>query len=74
MSRTVFMFIFYTLIVKQEFRAIGIGQQLMKVSERWALEIGAINVLLNCGIREDRKVAKEFYQEIGYQIKSSGLH
>lgn len=61
------------LVIDQGFRKLGIGKQLMKVSEEWARKIGADRILLNCGNREDRKIAQRFYKKIGYQIKSSGF-
>lgn len=61
------------LVIAQGFRQHGIGRQLMKASEEWARKIGADRILLNCGNREERKIAKLFYQKIGYQIKSSGF-
>jgi GNAT superfamily N-acetyltransferase len=61
------------LVIAQGFRQHGIGRQLMKASEEWARKIGADRILLNCGNREERKIAQLFYQKIGYQIKSSGF-
>jgi GNAT superfamily N-acetyltransferase len=61
------------LVTSYGFRQNGIGRKLMEASENWAREIGAGIILLNCGNREERKVAQQFYQNIGYQIKSSGF-
>lgn len=61
------------LIISTRFRNRGIGSLLMGESENWAREIGANRILLNCGNKEDRKIAQQFYQKIGYQIKSSGF-
>jgi GNAT superfamily N-acetyltransferase len=61
------------LVTNTECRQHGIGKQLMEAAENWAREIGAGTILLNCGNREERKVAQQFYQKIGYQIKSSGF-
>ena len=55
------------------FRQQGIGKKLMEVAENWAKEIGAEKVLLNCGNREERAIARLFYEKIGYQVKSSGF-
>lgn len=61
------------LVINYEFRQNGIGKRLMKTAEQWAKDIGADKVLLNCGNREERKIAHLFYQKIGYEIKSSGF-
>ncbi len=59
-------------VIAQGYRQDGIGTQLMKASEQWARKIGANRILLNCGNREERKIAQSFYKKIGYQIKSTG--
>lgn len=61
------------LVVNHAFRKKGVGKVLMETSEAWAKEIGANAVLLNCGNREERTAARQFYQKIGYEIKSSGF-
>ncbi len=61
------------LVAGSEFRQTGIGKKLMEAAENWAREIGADKILLNCGNREERTIARAFYQKIGYQIKSSGF-
>ena len=61
------------LVTKNSFRQNGIGRKLMEASEKWAIEIGANTILLNCGNREERTIAQQFYQKLGYQIKSSGF-
>lgn len=61
------------LVVNHAFRKKGVGKKLMETSEAWAKEIGANAVLLNCGNREERTAARQFYQQIGYEIKSSGF-
>ena len=61
------------LVVNHAFRQNGVGRKLMQTSEAWAKEIGANAVFLNCGNREERTVAQQFYQNIGYRIKSSGF-
>ena len=61
------------LVTHSRFRQKGIGKKLMAVAENWAKEIGAQKVLLNCGNREERTIARLFYKRIGYQVKSSGF-
>ena len=61
------------LVAKSEFRNIGIGKKLMGAAEDWAKDIGANTVLLNCGNRDERKIAQQFYRNLGYQVKSSGF-
>lgn len=61
------------LVSNSGFRQIGVGKKLMNAAEKWAKEIGADEVLPNCGNREERTAAKIFYKKIGYQIKSSGF-
>lgn len=61
------------LVTTQKLRQQGIGKKLMEAAEDWAVKIGADTILLNTGNREERAVAKKFYQRIGYEIKSSGF-
>ena len=61
------------LVTSSTFRGNGIGKKLMEKAEGWAREIGADTVLLNCGNREERTIAQQFYLKIGYEIKSSGF-
>lgn len=61
------------LVVKQEFRRLGIGKLLMEEAEQWAVQTGANALLLNSGNREERIAAHAFYQNLGYAIKSSGF-
>ena len=61
------------LVTKKDFRQNGIGKNLMEAAEKWAKEMGAGKILLNCGNREERTIAQQFYQKLGYQIKSSGF-
>jgi len=60
------------LIVNHSYRHRGIGKILLEAVENWAIEIGATSVLLNCGNRDERKQAHEFYNSRGYEVKSSG--
>lgn len=61
------------MVVKEEFRRLGIGKQLMQEAEQWALQNNANALLLNSGKREERIAAYAFYQSLGYAIKSSGF-
>jgi GNAT superfamily N-acetyltransferase len=61
------------LVTSYKLRQNGIGKRLMQVAEDWAKEIGANKILLNCGNREERKVAHSFYKKIGYEVRSSGF-
>lgn len=61
------------LVTRSKLRQKGIGKKLMDVAENWAKEIGANKVLLNCGNREERAIAQQFYKKIGYEIRSSGF-
>jgi GNAT superfamily N-acetyltransferase len=60
-------------VVKQTARKHGVGRFLLKTSEQWAAEQGLNAVIINSGNRDDRKVAHEFYQKLGYVVKSSGF-
>ena len=48
------------LVTNYQFRQNGIGKKLMKTAESWAKDIGADTILLNCGNREERKIAHLF--------------
>lgn len=61
------------LVTNGQFRRIGIGKKLIAAAENWAREIGADKILLNCGNREERTIARSFYLKIGYHVKSSGF-
>jgi GNAT superfamily N-acetyltransferase len=59
-------------VISPSYRHKGIGKFLLQAVEDWVKEIGSKTILLNCGNREERKHAHEFYQKRGYRIKSSG--
>ncbi len=61
------------IVTKSNSRQRGIGKKLMEAAENWAKEIGANTVMLNSGNREERKMAHQFYEKLGYQIKSYGF-
>ena len=60
------------LVTLEAFREMGIGHALLQAIEHWAKEIGATSILLNCGNREVRKKAHEFYHKRGFESKSIG--
>jgi GNAT superfamily N-acetyltransferase len=62
-----------SFVVKKRARNKGIGQQLIKASEDWAVELGVDSVVISSGNRDERRAAHIFYQKMGYVIKSSGF-
>jgi N-acetylglutamate synthase-like GNAT family acetyltransferase len=61
------------LVVKQSSRNMGVGKALLTTAESLAVEQGLETILINCGNREERRRAHQFYHEMGYVIKSSGF-
>jgi len=62
------------LVVKLSFRRKGIGELLIKSAEKWAKEIGAHSLSLNCGNKKERNEAHKFYPGVGFQLISSGYY
>jgi len=60
-------------VVKQDYRNMGIGRQLIAVAENWAVEQGLNIVIINSGNRDERLASHAFYHEMGYAIKSLGF-
>lgn len=60
------------LVVGSKFRKLGVGKELINSAEELAKQIGTNLLLLNCGNREERKVAHKFYQQVGFEQKSIG--
>ena len=58
-------------VVNAAYRNKGAGTALLQHIESGAKEAGASAVVLNCGNRAERQQAHKFYQNNGYQIKSS---
>jgi GNAT superfamily N-acetyltransferase len=56
-----------SLIVNEKYRGKGIGTELLKSGEKWAICEGAIAIALNSGIKREK--AHEFYSSNGYKIK-----
>ena len=71
MNKTDAMFVL-AFVVNAAYRNKGAGTALLQHIESRAKEAGASAVLLNCGNRAERQQAHKFYQNNGYQIKSSG--
>ncbi|MCS3798195.1 GNAT family N-acetyltransferase [Niastella sp. OAS944] len=61
------------LVVNKEYRKIGLGKALLQKSIDWAIELGAQQVLLNSGNREERRDAHAFYQYLGFEPKTTGF-
>ena len=60
------------LVVQQNFRRQGVGQLLIAQAEKWAIETGAAFIALNCGDREARQAAHQFYTKMHFERKSFG--
>ncbi|MDQ0173254.1 GNAT family N-acetyltransferase [Paenibacillus tundrae] len=61
------------LVVHQQYRGTGIGRLLIQAAEHWASVQGMTTVSLNSGNRPERKVAHEFYAQMGYTAGSTGF-
>jgi GNAT superfamily N-acetyltransferase len=61
------------LIVKASCRNLGIGKLLMDMAEHWANQMGADFMVVNSGDRDERKIAHQFYQKLGFIQKTSGF-
>lgn len=60
------------LVTLPTYRRMGVGQALLEEVESWTKKIGATCILLNCGNREERKAAHDFYSTRGFEKKSTG--
>ena len=60
-------------VVKQSYRKMGIGRQLIAAAENWAVEQGLNTIIINSGNRDERLASHAFYGEMGYAIKSLGF-
>lgn len=60
------------LVVNRDHRRQGVGEQLIHAAEQMARQTGAKILLLNCGNREERQAAHQFYREMGFEPKSTG--
>jgi GNAT superfamily N-acetyltransferase len=61
------------LVVNKKYRKLGLGKALLQKSFDWAIELGAQQVLLNSGNREERRDAHAFYQHLGFEAKTTGF-
>jgi GNAT superfamily N-acetyltransferase len=60
------------LVTTDDERKKGVGLALINAFENWAREIGASDLVLNCGNRPERDAAHVFYKKIGFIAKSTG--
>jgi GNAT superfamily N-acetyltransferase len=60
------------LVTDSSYRKKGVGKLLVDDIQNWAKEIGAGSMLVNCGNREEREEAHQFYKNKGFTVKSSG--
>lgn len=60
------------LVVNKEHRRLGIGQKLIDSAEKLARQINAKLMVLNCGNRDERQSAHQFYPKMGFEPKSTG--
>jgi len=60
------------LVVKKDWREKGVGKELILFSEKFAKDINARTIVLNCGTRDERKSAHLFYPKMGFEAKSIG--
>lgn len=60
------------LVTLPVYRRMGIGSALLDAVNSWAKEIGAVSILLNCGTKEERIIAHEFYGRRGFIPISTG--
>ncbi|MFD2444155.1 GNAT family N-acetyltransferase [Bacillus sp. CGMCC 1.16607] len=63
----------FAFVVDSAYRGKGVGRKLLQEAESWAVEQGAIEIGLNSGNREERKIAHQFYFNMGYEGKSTGF-
>jgi GNAT superfamily N-acetyltransferase len=60
------------LVAHTHYRKMGVGKTLLRAVEDWARQLGATTLILNCGNREERKAAHQFYRNQGFEPKSTG--
>jgi GNAT superfamily N-acetyltransferase len=60
------------LVVKKEYRRLGIGKKLIDAAENLARDTNARLMVLNCGNRAERGAAHQFYPKMGFEPKSTG--
>jgi GNAT superfamily N-acetyltransferase len=60
------------LVVSSNARRMGIGKMLMRAVEDWGRETGAVLISLNCGHKQARVAAHQFYPDIGFEHTAAG--
>jgi GNAT superfamily N-acetyltransferase len=60
------------LVVSNNFRRLGVGQKLINSTEQLARQTNTKFILLNCGNRDERQSAHQFYLKLGFEAKSTG--
>jgi len=60
------------LVTDTSSRQVGAGKKLIEAVQEWANELGAKSILVNCGNKEERKRAHEFYKRMGFEIWTTG--
>lgn len=60
------------LVVSSRARHQGVGEALIGAAERWARDIGATRLVLNCGNRPERAIAHQFYPAMGFTPTTTG--
>lgn len=60
------------LVVSQQHRRLGVAQKLIDAVEALARQVNARLIVLNCGNREERRQAHQFYPKMGFEPKSTG--
>ncbi len=63
----------HCFVISKDHRGLGIGKILIRAIEHWAVETGANAIVLSSGNRDERLIAHQFYQDLGYNLKSSGF-
>ena len=60
------------LVVDEKYRRLGVGQKLTEFAEKLARRLNIKAIILNCGNREERQAAHQFYSKMGFVPKSTG--
>lgn len=61
-------------VVQSELRGKGIGKELLKEAEKWAIEKDAAMVTLNSGNRSERNDAHIVYKRWGFEGSATGFY